>query len=68
MYRKRMSKRSWGSGPSLRAKRSSPTSETAAIPSSSRSDVTVEYDSCYRGKIEIWKDEKGEVVRMEILR
>lgn len=29
---------------------------------------TVEFDSCYRGKIEIWKDENGEVVRVSIIR
>jgi len=29
---------------------------------------TVEYDSCYRGKIEIWKDGNGEVVRTIIVR
>jgi hypothetical protein len=30
--------------------------------------VTVEYDSCYRGKIEIWKDGNGEVVSQKIIR
>lgn len=29
---------------------------------------SLEYDFCYRGKIEIWKDENGEVVRMRIVR
>ncbi|WP_262480988.1 hypothetical protein [Algoriphagus resistens] len=29
---------------------------------------TIEYDSCYRGKIEIWKDENGVVVWMGIIR
>ena len=32
------------------------------------SDLTVEYESCYRGKIEIWKDEKGKVVSQKIIR
>lgn len=30
--------------------------------------VTIEYSSCYRGKIEIWKDESGEVVYQTIIR
>jgi hypothetical protein len=30
--------------------------------------LTLEYDSCYRGKIEIWKDGKGEVVYQKIVR
>lgn len=30
--------------------------------------LTLEYDSCYRGKIEIWKDGNGEVVRIRIVR
>ena len=30
--------------------------------------LTLEYDSCYRGKIEIWKDGNGEVVSQKIIR
>lgn len=30
--------------------------------------LTVEFDSCYRGKIEILKDANGEVVSLRILR
>lgn len=33
-----------------------------------RRGLTVEYDSCYRGKIEIWKDQNGVVVRVNIIR
>jgi hypothetical protein len=30
--------------------------------------VYVEFDSCYRGKIEIWKDVNGKVVSYKIIR
>jgi len=30
--------------------------------------LTVEYDSCYRGKIEIWRDDSGRVVSQKIIR
>lgn len=30
--------------------------------------LTLEIDHCYRGVVEIWKNEKGEVVRVGIIR
>jgi hypothetical protein len=30
--------------------------------------LTIEYDSCCRGKMEIWKDKEGNVVRIKIIR
>jgi hypothetical protein len=30
--------------------------------------LTLELDHCYRGVVEIWKDEKGKIVKVTILR
>lgn len=30
--------------------------------------LTLELDSCYRGRLEIWKDRKGEIVKVDIIR
>lgn len=45
------------------AKQSPQINETASCLA-----VTIEYDSCYRGRIEIWKDRDGNVVYQKIIR
>lgn len=46
-----------------------PKGKDLSVPNlSGLTGLKVEYDSCYRGKIEVWKDQEGNIVKQRIIR